>query len=81
LEQLRRSIDNEKKDLTAERVKEAVWEYATEKGRGNVLWPFRYALSGKERSPDPFVLADILGKKETIDRIDKAIRVINEHEN
>jgi glutamyl-tRNA synthetase len=80
LSRLRKSIEMEKKNLTAERVREFVWEYATEKGRGNVLWPFRYALSGKERSPDPFTLAYILGKKESIDRIDKAITAINEHE-
>jgi glutamyl/glutaminyl-tRNA synthetase len=36
---------------------------------GNVLWPLRVALSGKEKSPEPFLLAHALGKKETLSRI------------
>ena len=46
-------------------------------GRGAVLWPLRYALSGKERSPDPFTLLSILGKEESISRIQKAIAILN----
>ena len=53
-------------------VKEAIWDYAEEVGRGELLWPLRTALSGLERSPDPFSLAYILGKDETISRIKSA---------
>ena len=54
-------------------------EEAKEKGgRGAVLWPLRYALSGQERSPDPFTLISILGKEETISRIRKAIAILSE---
>lgn len=63
-------------EFTESRVKKAVWDYATESGRGAVLWPMRYALSGKDRSPDPFTLADILGKQETIARLNAAIAVL-----
>ena len=42
-------------------------------GRGAVLWPLRYALSGQERSPDPFTLIALIGKQESIARIGKAI--------
>jgi glutamyl-tRNA synthetase len=45
-------------------------------GRGAVLWPLRYALSGQERSPDPFTLIAILGKQEAISRIRKAIGIL-----
>lgn len=45
-------------------------------GRGAVLWPLRYALSGQERSPDPFTLISILGSKEAISRIQKAIAIL-----
>jgi len=31
------------------------------------------ALSGKEKSPDPFVLAAILGRAETLNRIKNAL--------
>jgi glutamyl/glutaminyl-tRNA synthetase len=62
----------EESDFTAATVKNAIWGYAEEKGKGNVLWPMRYALSGREKSPDPFALADLLGKKETLGRLRNA---------
>ncbi|MFA6278907.1 MAG: glutamate--tRNA ligase family protein [Candidatus Paceibacterota bacterium] len=46
-------------------------------GRGAVLWPLRYALSGQERSPDPFTLISILGIKESLSRIEKAIAILS----
>ncbi len=45
-------------------------------GRGAMLWPLRYALSGQERSPDPFTLISILGPHETLSRIGKAIAIL-----
>ncbi len=41
--------------------------------RGIMLWPFRAALSGQKASPGPFEIAEILGKKKTLERIKKAI--------
>ena len=38
-------------------------------GRGAVLWALRFALSGQERSPDPFTIIAILGKEESFSRI------------
>jgi glutamyl/glutaminyl-tRNA synthetase len=61
-----------------ETIKEAVWPYAEEVGRGQVLWPLRVALSGRERSPDPFTLAFILGSQETLSRIKNACDKIAE---
>ena len=58
----------------AENIKSSVWDYATEEGRGNVLWPFRVSLSGREKSPDPFSIAESIGKRETIKRLDIAIK-------
>ena len=58
--------------FTYENVKNAVWSYAETEGKGGVLWPLRVALSGKERSPDPFILAEALGKEETLTRLNKA---------
>ncbi len=63
-------------DFSAEAVKESVFAYATEVGRGKVLWPMRVALSGKEKSPDPFTLAGLLGKAETISRLRQALAVL-----
>ncbi|MDP2705482.1 MAG: glutamate--tRNA ligase family protein [Patescibacteria group bacterium] len=61
-------------EFNATEVKEALWEYAEKEGRGNVLWPIRFSLSGKDKSPDPFTLASVLGKKETLARISSAIQ-------
>lgn len=55
-------------------IKAVIFDYATEAGRGNVLWPLRVALSGLEKSPDPFTLIYVLGKNESIDRIDRALK-------
>jgi glutamyl-tRNA synthetase len=34
-------------DFSSEKVKEAIWPFAEATGRGDVLWPLRYSLSGK----------------------------------
>jgi glutamyl-tRNA synthetase len=57
---------------TEETIKESIWSYADEVGRGEVLWPLRTALSGRKQSPNPFAIAYILGKEETISRINTA---------
>lgn len=59
--------------LTAADLKIQLWAYATEEGRGAVLWPLRYALTGKDKSPDPFIVAGMIGKDATIRRIDTAL--------
>ena len=65
------SADN----FTAEKVKNAVWDYAVEKGKGEVLWPMRIALSGKEKSPDPFTIAEVIGKEESLTRLHHAAKL------
>lgn len=47
----------------------------TEKrGRGEVLWPLRVALSGREASPGPSEIMEVLGKEESVRRIEIALR-------
>lgn len=59
-------------------IKERVMTYAdTQEKRGAVLHPMRYALSGQERSPDPFSIASILGREETVERLNNAISILN----
>ena len=70
-------LSNMMSDWNPENIKETLWDYAGEKGRGDVLWPLRYSLCGKDKSPDPFTLAFVLGKDETISRIKNAISVLN----
>ncbi len=59
-----------------ESVRKAIWEFAIKEGKGKVLWPVRYALSSKEKSPDPFLLSEILGKETTINRLKKAVETL-----
>jgi glutamyl-tRNA synthetase len=63
-------------EFTFDNVKNVLFGYAEEKGKGSVLWPIRFALSGKEKSPDPFTIIAALGKKETLDRIKIALQKI-----
>ena len=64
-------------DFIEHNIKEALMEIANKKeSRGEVLHPMRFALSGLDKSPDPFILADTLGKKETLNRIEKAILLL-----
>lgn len=70
LEKIIELLDTVAEDaFTYDGIKESVWGFAEQEGKGGVLWPMRVALSGKERSPDPFVLAEALGKKETLARL------------
>ncbi|MBI3046643.1 MAG: glutamate--tRNA ligase [Candidatus Harrisonbacteria bacterium] len=46
---------------------------ADNQGRGEFLWPLRVALSGKDKSPGPFELMEVLGKEESLRRINIAI--------
>ena len=36
----------------------------------------RYAFSGLDKSPDPFLLAEILGKEESVERLKSAIQIL-----
>src|SRR3989339_445189 len=68
----------EEEDFTFEKIKALLMDIANHMdSRGEVLHPIRFALSGLDKSPDPFILADILGKKETITRINKAISILS----
>ncbi len=62
------------KNFTSDNIKISLMKIANGlKNRGELLHPVRYALSGKDKSPDPFIIAEILGKNETLSRLQKAI--------
>lgn len=65
---------NEKID--EEEVKNLIWEYAEQNGKGDVLWPLRYSLSGVNKSPDPFAIISIIGKTRTLKRITNALELL-----
>ncbi len=62
---------------TAEAIKTALWDYATEHGKGDVLWPTRYAVTGKDKSPDPFIVISIIGTTEAKRRLQQAINMLS----
>ncbi len=43
-----------------------------DRDKGKILWPLRVALSGKNASPGPFEIIEILGVKKSIERIREA---------
>ena len=53
---------------------------AEARGKGDVMWPLRVAMSGQEASPGPFEIMDALGKKESLRRIQLAIEKLASHE-
>jgi glutamyl/glutaminyl-tRNA synthetase len=61
-------------NFTVENIKNALMAIANKlDSRGEILHPVRFALSGLDKSPDPFIIAEILGKNETLSRLQKAI--------
>jgi glutamyl-tRNA synthetase len=62
--------------FTKESLEPKVMEVAEKYGRGDVLWPLRVALSGKDSSPPPVDLLAVLGKTESLARITKAINAL-----
>jgi len=74
LEYISNKFDEVAKFDELDNIKDSIWKYAEDNGKGDVLWPLRFALSGADRSPDPFQLAFILGKDVTLKRIQNAIK-------
>jgi glutamyl-tRNA synthetase len=67
-------------DFNVKILKAEIMKYAEKEGRGAVLWPIRYALTGKEQSPDPFIVAEILNKQETLNRWQEAVKILKSQE-
>ena len=53
------------------------WLSSKEMGFGKVMMPLRLALVGAMQGPDVFEITAVLGKKETISRIQSAIAFMN----
>ncbi len=69
---------NEEKDFGRDSLEQLLRAVA-EKNKlktGEILWPIRVALTGKEASPGAFEVLEALGKTESISRIKKAIDMI-----
>ncbi len=62
-------------DWSAVSIREALQRVvqSSAKGVGDIFWPARVALSGQQSSPSPEEIAEIIGKEESIARINAAI--------
>jgi len=74
LEKVSEMIHRYSGDWNKEMLKEYIFPYADKEGRGDVLWPLRFSLSGRDKSPDPFTLLEILGKEVSLERIKNNIK-------
>lgn len=61
-------------DFDLKKLEKALMPLAEAKGKGDVLWPLRVALSGLEKSPGPFEIMEVIGKKETLARVAEAVK-------
>lgn len=69
LQKLAELIATIPEDADAVVIKDSLWKYAEEVGKGEALWPLRVSLSGKEQSPDPFTIINVIGSPEAYKRI------------
>lgn len=77
LEKSRRIFESISEERWAlERIKNDLMKAANPKDRGELLWPLRVALTGREKSSSPWEVAWVLGKEESIKRIKRAVSLI-----
>lgn len=81
LEQLKKIIPLvETLDLSSvELIERVLREYIVNSGSSNgaVLWPLRSALSGADASPGPFELLWVLGREESLVRLNHAVKLLS----
>lgn len=67
-------VELTEENFTQDNIKNSLMAIAdTLDSRGELLHPVRFALSGLDKSPDPFTIASIIGKNETLSRLKKII--------
>ncbi|MDZ7798361.1 MAG: glutamate--tRNA ligase [Patescibacteria group bacterium] len=71
--------DLSEKDFKADYLRDLFLNYIKENNlnTGELLWPFRVALSGKRASPDVFDMSELLGKELVLKKIDMAMDKLN----
>lgn len=65
-------------DWQAETLEKRIRSFIADSGlqNGDVLWPMRFALTGEQKSPTPFEVAEILGQEKSLARLRQAIERI-----
>jgi glutamyl-tRNA synthetase len=69
---------NEIDDFTSNTIETIVkeWMIRNEIGMGKIMQPFRLSLVGALKGPHLFDIVEIIGKEETIKRIQKAVTTL-----
>lgn len=76
LEKSKKVLENiSEVEWTKENLEKVLLEAASDR-RGDLLWPMRVALTGEQKSPGPFEVAWVLGKKESLKRLTEAINKV-----
>jgi glutamyl-tRNA synthetase len=72
------AIVEEINDFTSVNIETIVKDWMTENeiGMGKVMQPFRLSLVGTLKGPHLFDIVELIGKEETIKRIQKAIATL-----
>ena len=67
------------KDFTIENLEKVTKEYIEQGGinTGEMLWPLRVALCGRQNSPSPFEIAGVLGREKTLMRVKAAVNKLD----
>jgi glutamyl-tRNA synthetase len=68
--------EQENFEAEALQAKVKAWIQEKEVGFGKVMQPFRLALVGAMQGPDLYEIAEMIGKEETISRLENAIRTL-----
>ena len=74
--EIKESLNKLEKILSKSKIGDAERRLLKTEDRGKLLWPLRVALTGREKSPPPFEIAEILGKKEVLKRIKYAQKLL-----
>jgi len=63
-------------DWLKENLEKDIIDYLKERNLklGDYLWPMRVALTGLKASPGPFEVAEVLGKAESLGRVNQAVK-------
>lgn len=67
------------KDFTTKNLEKVTKGYIEQEriNTGEMLWPLRVALCGRQNSPSPFEIAGVLGKGKVLQRVEVAIKKID----
>ena len=66
------------REFGREKIKEILMPEAEKfnKDKGYLFWPLRVALSGRDKSPSPFEIGEIMGKEKVLKRIKQAQKLL-----